>query len=309
MLHPPEKMLSLDRRQLMVALGALAGTFGAVRAGVASEPGSPFEERVLEVPGEKLARRCLLLLPRGPAATTRVLVLFHGLGETTSEQLGIRAWADRYGLVRAAERLGAPPVTRTLPGVPLLTEARLAELNDELARQPFRGLAVACPFTPNMFRQPSTALDHYAAWVAEALLPEVRRELGLGAEGGTFAVDGVSLGGYVSLEVFLRKPEVFAAAGATQGAFGANLADAYAARFERAFTSVGPRSLRIATSEWDSTRSASERLVTKLGARGIRATLALSPGGHDQRFLREVGSLELLHHYDRALPAPTVKRP
>jgi pimeloyl-ACP methyl ester carboxylesterase len=302
-------MLSIDRRRLLLALGALASGVGPglARAGV-PDAGSPFQERVLEIPGEKLARRCLLLVPRA-SEVGRVLVLFHGLGETTSESLGIRAWADRYGLVSAARRLAAPPVARTLPDAVLLTDARLAELNRELASEPFRGLAVACPFTPNVFRQPSTlqALDRYAEWVAGALLPEVRRELGLASGAGSVAVDGVSLGGYVSLEVFLRRPEVFAAAGATQGAFGASLADAYAERVERVFARVGPRPLRIATSEWDGKRSASERLVAKLGARGIRATLSLSPGGHDQRFLREVGSVELLHHYDRTLPRAVAK--
>jgi pimeloyl-ACP methyl ester carboxylesterase len=297
-------MLTLDRRRLLHALFALAGAAspGLARA-EASDPSSSFQERVLEVPGEKLARRCLLLVPRDAGPIARVLVLFHGLGETTSEALGIRAWADRYGLVSAARRLGAPPVARTLTDVVLLTDARLAELNRELAREPFRGFAVACPFTPNVFRQPSTAkaLDRYATWVTGSLLAELRRELGLGPNGGTFAVDGVSLGGYVSLEVFLRKPEVFVAAGATQGAFSTNLADSYAQRFEQALARVGPRTLRIATSEWDGKRSASERLVAKLALRGIPATLALSPGGHDQRFLREVGSLELLHHYGRTL--------
>ncbi len=302
-------MLSIDRRRLLFALGTLvSGVSPSLARAGAPDAGSPFQERLLEIPGEKLARRCLLLVPRA-SEVGRVLVLFHGLGETTSESLGIRAWADRYGLLSSARRLGTPPVVRTLKDVVLLTDGRLAELNRELASEPFRGLAIACPFTPNVFRQPSTAqaLDRYAAWVADALLPQVRRELGLALDAGSVAVDGVSLGGYVSLEVFLRRPELFAAAGATQGAFGTNLADAYADRIERAFARVGPRPLRIATSEWDGKRSASERLVAKLAARGVRATLALSPGGHDQRFLREVGSLELLHHYDRTLPRAVAK--
>jgi predicted esterase len=294
----------MDRRRLLVALGVMAAGSRPGRAGAGPSPAiSELEERVLEVQGEKLARKCLLLVPRERSAARRLLVLFHGLGETSSEAIGIRAWADRYGLLAAARRLREPPVARTLKDVVLLTDSRLAELNAQLAREPFRGLAVACPFTPNVFKQPSTAqaLDRYASWVTEALLPELRRELGLASGAGAVGIDGVSLGGYVSLEVFLRRPEAFAAAGATQGAFGENLADAYAARFEQALARVGSRPLRIATSEWDSKRSASERLVAKLAARGVRAELALSPGGHDQRYLREVGSLELLHHYDRTL--------
>jgi len=290
---------------MLVALGALGAALRVGAAGAA--PGAELEEAELEVPGERLARRCLLLVPRGGAE--RVLVLLHGLGETTSEAVGIRAWADRYGLVTAAARLSRPPVVRTLPDVTFLTDARLTELNAALGREPFRGLALACPFTPNVFKQPSTvgALDRYAAWLTEGLLPAVRKQLGLPANGGAVALDGVSLGGFVALEVFLRRPGAFEAAGATQPAIGANLVRSYAARFAAAREQVGARPLRIATSSWDGGRQASVALVKQLGARGVEATLSESPGPHDQRWLREVGSLELLFHYDRVL-APALAK-
>ncbi|HEV8549002.1 MAG TPA: hypothetical protein VGQ57_08240, partial [Polyangiaceae bacterium] len=279
--------------------------------GVRAAPAAPlpeFEEHELSIPGERLARRCLLLVP--PGGARRVLVLFHGLGETTSEAIGIRAWADRYGLVAAAARLRRPPIVRTLPDVTFLTDEHLGELNTALAREPFRGLAVACPYTPNVFKQPSTfgACDAYAAWIADGLLPEVRKQLALGSGPGPFAVDGVSLGGFVSLEVFLRRPEAFGAAGVTQGAFGENLADNYAARVAQAFERVGKRPFRVATSAWDNERFSSLRLAKRLRERGIEATLSVTPGPHDQRWLREVGSLELLFHYDRVL-APRAPRP
>jgi hypothetical protein len=298
-----------ERRRLLLALGALGS--GLVAESAAALPTAPaplreLDEQELEVPGERLARRCLLLVPR--AGAERVVVLFHGLGETTGEAVGIRAWADRYGLVAAAGRLRRPPVVRTLTDVTFLTDERLAQINAALTREPFRGVAVACPFTPNVFKQPSTALalDRYATWVAEGLLPEVRARLGLGAQSEAIGVDGVSLGGFVSLEVFLRRPEAFGAAGATQGAIGVNLVDTYAARLEAALARVGKRPLRLATSSWDKGRTSSIKLAKKLAARGIDATLAESPGPHDQRWLREVGSLELLLHYDRVLAAAPV---
>jgi hypothetical protein len=277
---------------------------GALLSGAAEAAESqPFEERELEIPGERLARRCLLLLPRAPSGRERVLLLFHGLGETGSQSLGIRAWADRYGLVEAHARLSSPPVARTLPDAKFLTDERLQALNQALLAAPFRGLALVCPFTPNVFRQPSTpaALDRYAAWIVDGVLPLVARELGRSNEGLAPAVDGVSLGGYVSLEVFLRRPERFAAVGSTQGAFRVPLAEMYAARLAKAFASVGRRPVRVATSGWDGGRAASERLARRLRERGIEATLSVPPGPHDQRWLREVGSLELLHHYDQTL--------
>jgi len=294
--------VKVDRRRWLLALGALGSGLVAESARAAPAGlGGEFDEVELEVPGERLARRCLLLVPR--AGAERVVVLFHGLGETTSEAVGIRAWADRYGLVTAAARLRRLPVVRTLPDVTFLTDERLAELNAELVREPFRGVAVACPFTPNVFKQPSTygALDRYAAWVVEGLLPELRTRLGLRAGAEAVGVDGVSLGGFVSLEVFLRRPEAFGAAGTTQGAFGVNLAANYAERTRLAVERVGKRSLRIATSSWDKGRESSLRLSKELAKRGVAAELAVSPGPHDQRWLREVASLELLLHYDRVL--------
>jgi hypothetical protein len=298
--------VQLGRRSLLFGAGALLAS-PAVTAAEAPD----LEERELEIPGERLARRCLLLLPTAPTGRERLLVLFHGLGETVSQPLGIRAWADRYGLVAAHARLLRPPVARTLSDVKYLTDERLLTLNEALGAAPFRGLALACPYTPNVYRQSSTAaaLDRYAAWVVDGLLPAVAKELGRSRDELAPAVDGVSLGGYVSLEVFLRRPEAFAAAGTTQGAFRASLADAYAARFEKAFEKVGRKPVRVATSGWDSGRAASERLSRLLGERGIDTTLSVPPGPHDQRWLREVGTLELLHHYDRILGrSPRVKR-
>ncbi|HSU41551.1 MAG TPA: hypothetical protein VLJ38_18365, partial [Polyangiaceae bacterium] len=173
-----------------------------------------------------------------------------------------------------------------------------------LAAEPYRGIAVACPYTPNVFRQPSTplALDRYAAWIADGLLPELRKILPLPEGPSAIGVDGVSLGGYVSLEVFLRRPEAFGAVGALQAAIGENLTDYYATRFKAALDRVGPRPLRIATTAWDKERPTSERLVARLRAHDVPVTLDNSPGGHDQGFLREAGSLELLYYYDRTLP-------
>lgn len=292
-----------DRRRILLAAAGLglAWPGGALAAAPAS---TELEEHEIEVPGERLASRCLVLVPRGSKGVNqRLLVLCHGLGETTSEALGIRAFADRYGLLHAFERLRKPPVERVLKDAKYLTDARIAELNAELERRPFGGFVIACPFTPNVYKQPSTeaALTRYAAWLGYGLLPIVRRTFGVAEGADAVALDGVSLGGYVSLEVFLRRPELFGAVGSMQGAFGQPLADRYVGRFEEALARVGKRSLRIATSTGDRGRAASERLSKKLSQRGIENTFSISPGPHDQRWLREIGTLDTLLHYDRAL--------
>lgn len=289
--------MRLDRRELLF----LATTLGAGLRSELSSAAAALEEHDLEFPGEALARRCLVVAPSGAAARRGLLVVFHGLGETKSEALGVRAFVDRYGLRSAYERLCAPPVARTLKDAKFLTDERLGTLNEELSREPFGGFVVVCPFTPNVYRQPSTAkaLDRYAAWIVERVLPGVRSRFGVPELADATAVDGVSLGGYVSLEVFLRRPEAFGAAGTTQGAFGVPLADAYATRIAEVLARVGPRELRVGSSGGDGGRKAHERLVKQLEARGHRVSFSVPPGPHDQRWLREIGTLELLLHYDR----------
>jgi pimeloyl-ACP methyl ester carboxylesterase len=293
-----------DRRRLLLAAAGL-GLAWPGRAFAAPPASAELEEHELEVPGERLASRCLVLVPRGAKSTgQRLLLLCHGLGETSSQALGVRAFADRYGLLRSFERLRSPPVARELKDVKYLTDARLVELNAELAQRPFAGFVIACPFTPNVYKQPSTqaALTRYAAWLCDGLLPSLRRKFGVAEGPEAVALDGVSLGGYVSLEVFLRRPELFGAVGCMQGAFGQPIADKYVGRFEQALSGVGKRSLRIATSSADGGRAVSERLSKRLTQRGITNTFSVSPGPHDQRWLREVGTLEMLLHYDRTLP-------
>jgi hypothetical protein len=293
--------VTLGRRQALLGATALCGSLVSGQTAAAGAC-DVFEARTLEVPGEKLATRCQLLVPKELARPRRVLVLLHGLGETTSEALGIRAWTDRYGLCDAHRRLRRPPVRRTLSDAVYLTDERILELERELGRTAFAGFAIACPFTPNVFRAGPTAavLDRYAAWLVERLLPTLEQELG--ARAPSVGLDGVSLGGFIALEVFLRRPGAFATVGSLQAAIGAGRVASYATRFERVFETHGRKPLRIATSGSDSGRATNEKLAAELVKRGIPVTLSVPPGPHDQRFLREAGTLELLLWHDRELP-------
>jgi predicted esterase len=244
----------------------------------------------------------LLLTPTARKAE-RLLVLFHGLGETVQVKLGLYAWARPYGLLRAYDRLLAAPLVREPKEAGYLTDEHRARLNAELGQLPFGGLAVACPFTPNVYDEKSTpyALDRYADWVAGTLLPELAQRLSLAPEAGVIGLDGVSLGGYMALEVFLRKPEAFAAFGCVQGAFGVPLAEVYARRVADVFARVGARPVHVATSRDDPFRPAAERLSKRLLDAGANVDFVSTPGPHSQSWLREVGSLDVLRFYDRAL--------
>jgi hypothetical protein len=265
---------------------------------------SPFERIELGFDGKRFGKRCFAFLPKRAAGKQlRCLLLFHGLGETDSEANGIRAYSERYGLLDAYARLLTPPIARTLPAQDYLGLERMAALDRELGEHAMGDLAILCPFTPNPYKDARSAplLDSYAAFIERTLLPAACARLPLCAEPAAWGIDGVSLGGYVSLEIFLRRPERFGAVGSTQGAFGVALAEVYARRIRETLAKVGPRKFHFSTSSYDPSRASSELLASRLVEQGISATLSLAPGPHDQRWLREVGCLELLLWQDRAL--------
>jgi enterochelin esterase-like enzyme len=253
----------------------------------------------------RLARRALVLLPKVPPPGEKLplLVLLHGLGETGNELLGIHAWGERYGLVSSYERLKHAPLGRTLEKQRYLTDERLATLNASLAKRPFRGLAIACPVTPNPYKlQPAArTLDRYADWLAETLLPAVRKLGPVATDAEHTGLDGCSLGGYVGVEVFLRKPELFGAFGGVQSAFGAPAARQYAERIAQAIRRVGPRAVRIGSSTQDPYRTANEAFSDRLSELGVPHVLGVLPGPHNQPWLREVGTLDMLLWHDRQL--------
>lgn len=155
----------------------------------------------------------------GAGGSARLLVLLHGLGETTDERAGAYAWIERYGLGTAYERLRYPPVVRTARREDM-TDARLAEIHAQLGAKPFGGLAIVCPYLPNV-RATHTPLDDVARWIVETVVPRARAESGLVATDPVQTdIDGCSLGGYVALETFLRRPEAFGAVGGVQSAVG-----------------------------------------------------------------------------------------
>jgi len=207
-----------------------------------------------------------------------LLVLLHGLGETDDESRGIHAWANLYGLLDAYERL------------PLAVS----------------DLAIVCPFTPNPFKREHSGglLDGYADYLERKLLPAVRAATPIRDGAASLGIDGVSLGGYVSIELFLRKPELFGVVGSLQGAFGVTLAEYYAKRVAEAVSKVGPRSIHVATSTNDPFRAAAERLAARLAERAVPATLSVLPGPHDQVFLREFGAFSTLCYQATALCNP-----
>jgi enterochelin esterase-like enzyme len=84
-----------------------------------------------------------------------------------------------------------------------------------------------------------------------------------------------------------------------QSAFGAHRADGYAERLASTIARVGPRALHLETSTEDPFRQANESLAAALARRSVPHDLRLVPGPHDQPWLREAGTIEMLHWHDR----------
>jgi enterochelin esterase-like enzyme len=239
-------------------------------------------------------RRVVLIVPRylQPDQKIPLVVFLHGLGETVDERLGAYAWVDKYGLGSAWQRLKRAPLERTSTRGEW-TDPRLAEVNDELAARPFRGFAMVCPFMPNL--KGAAQVDAYAKWIESSLIPRVRKETRVFEDADRTYLCGVSLGGYVSLEVLVRLPHVFGAWCGLQTAIGTWAAVGYAEKIAKA----GKKPMMLLTSTQDHWKASSETLAAELKTRNVPHAYRVIPGPHDQPWLREAGTIESLHWLDR----------
>jgi enterochelin esterase-like enzyme len=259
------------------------------------------------LPGDRsLADRAVVLVPRHLARGERVplLIALHGLAETASPEMGAYAWVRRYGVAEGYAHLRRP-ATISVDGLgKMATEARVSELRATLAESPFRGMVIACPYTPNLWRSSlgvEGLLDAYAKWLFDVLLPRLRAETPVLAGDAHLGVDGVSLGGYASLGVGARKWAQLGAVGCVQAAVSSGEAEHWAERFERARAASGARRLQVLTSTGDAFREGNEALDRALTKHAVPHDFRLAVGPHDQPFLRGPGSVEMLLWHDRAL--------
>jgi enterochelin esterase-like enzyme len=232
-----------------------------------------------------------------------VLVTFHGRGESMKgPERGARGWVDDYRMPAALERLAHPPLAAG-DFLGFVAQDRLALFNQALARTPYRGVIVVCPYLPDALHGDRVAEEGeaLATFVVDAVLPRVYRETpALGTVEAT-GVDGVSLGGRAALVVGALRPKAFAALGTLQPAIDATEATLFANLIAHARAENPNLRVRLLTSDGDYFLDGTTALSKELGARHIPHSFDVVVGPHSYDFNRGPGVYEMLLFHDRAL--------
>jgi iron(III)-salmochelin esterase len=248
--------------------------------------------------------RVVILVPeREPNQRFPVLVAMHGRGEALKgPEQGARGWVDDYWLPLAIERLARPPITSDdLRG--FVDEQRLAALNDSLKREPYRGLIVVCPYTPDILPADESLARAMplTRFVVDTVLPRVYRETPAIGTAATTGIDGVSLGGRAALAIGFARPSAFAVVASLQAALRADNADDVVRRGRAAKTENPNLRVRLLTSSDDYFLKANQVTSEGLASVGVPNELVTVPGPHDYDFNRGPGAYEMLLFHDRAL--------
>jgi enterochelin esterase-like enzyme len=247
--------------------------------------------------------RAVIIVPSWTKPDEKLPVLFalHGRGEANKGPVeGVMGWPRDYALIRAIERVCAPPITTAdLEG--FADPKRLAELNEGLVTQPFKGLVIVCPYLPDLDLRKPAPIKDYGRYLLETVLPRVRAELPVLTTAAATGIDGVSLGGAVSLRVGLVNPDAFGAVGSLQAALGEDQVAEFTELAKAARAKNAALKLRLLTSKEDYFRGAISRTSLAWRSAGIDHDYADVPGPHDYPFNRGPGAIEMLLWHDRML--------
>ncbi|MFC1642590.1 alpha/beta hydrolase [Myxococcota bacterium] len=249
--------------------------------------------------------RVVVSIPARNSQQTKlpVLIAMHGRGEAfKGPARGARAWVDDYWLPRALERLVRPPL---LPADLLgyVEPGRLAQLNESLARRPYRGLIVVCPYTPDILagNHPFSAARDLAGFLVDILLRRVYRETPAMGTPASTGVDGVSLGGRAALLVGFERSRSLGAVAGLQAAFDSADASELGRLAQLARKANPGLRLRLLTSQGDFFLAANRAISAEWRRRSLAHELLVLPGPHDYAFNRGPGVFEMLLFHDRAL--------
>jgi iron(III)-salmochelin esterase len=230
-----------------------------------------------------------------------LLIALHGLGEAQKgREPGSWGWIRDYKLDQAMMALRQGSLTSAhFQG--FVDGKRLARINRSLKKRPFRGVVVACPYTPDLITEKS--LDNaepFAALLCDRMLPRIRKETGVLQAAASTGLDGVSLGARLALLVGLARKDVFGAIGSMQTAIEGEEVKELTRRVAAAWRENGPH-LRLLTSDKDFYREAVLALHLAWKAAEVKHEYLMLPGPHAYAFNRGPGSIEMLLWHDRVL--------
>jgi iron(III)-salmochelin esterase len=294
----------MKRRAFLAATAAIAacrrkqqdGSPPPPQPSVTAQPPAPSELDVLdwELDAE---HRCVVLVPKGVQGKLPLLIALHGMGETTSLKKGAYGWLVDYELDKILHRLRTPPLDEKAFH-DLVTPTRLSEINADLAKRPYGGLVIACPYLPKGIGG-EVPYDIYGKWLGDTLIPKLRAETPVIATTAATGIDGVSLGGITALRIGLARPDLFGAIGALQPAV--NDADVAESLSGIIAEKIEGRPIRIVTSTEDVYRVALSTLDEKLWAKKVTHQFFVSEGPHDYVWNQGPGGIEMVLWHDRVL--------
>lgn len=301
----------MKRRAMMLGMAGLVACGKSGSSGPVGPPNGSW--RLASFPpgvGTPEGERAMILAPWSgadpPPDKRPLLIALHGRGEAgRGLDAGAGGWPNDYLLDLMHRRLLDPPLTPVdLRG--MVSTARLARLNASLAAAPYRGLAVACPYTPALGDRSADGAQPFARFLIDALLPKLREETGSTVPREAVGIDGVSMGGRLALLVGLTHPEVFGVVGALQPAIRVEEAAQISALAREAMTKAKVL-LRLVTSEEDSFLPAVQAASDRMRADGVPHELTIVPGTHSYEFNRGPGGAEMMLWHERVqrgLPPP-----
>lgn len=230
-----------------------------------------------------------------------VLLALHGRGEANKGPVeGVMGWPRDYALLRAIERVCNPPITSAdLEG--FVDPKRLAGMNDALAKKPFQGMVVVCPYSPDVELRKPKAVKDYGDFLLKAVLPRVKKELPVLGTPASIGIDGVSLGGALALRTGLGNADAFGTVGSLQAAIGEDQVQEFVDLVKSARQKNAGVKIRLLTSSEDYFKSAITHVSQGLKAAGVDHDFADVPGPHDYPFNRGPGAIEMLLWHDRLL--------
>ncbi|RLB47913.1 MAG: esterase [Deltaproteobacteria bacterium] len=297
---------------VMAATFVMSSTTATRRHVQAQERRDWVHQRFLDIEGyDGVAQRVVVTYPRRSDGRSRppgerypVVIALHGRGEARlAPNRGALAWYLQYKLPEAFGALGRRRLT-SADYHGLVNRGHLEMVNAQLRAEPFRGVAVVTPYTPDLMGDPQAGprVAAFGDWLAGPLLSALRDEFPNLARGrDATGIDGVSLGGMLSLEAGFAHPEAFGAVGAIQPAIRGRESRLVAAATRARDHNQGPQQVRLLTSEADPFREPTESLSTALRAVHLSHRLLVVPGPHDYQFNQGPGAIELLRYFDEVL--------